>query len=423
MKFSLLGLNDTSRPLADAIIAHPQHEISCIHSVDPTLLQQSYPGIAFDPNWESVLHNSDSDIIIVSDTVDTNESEDRLRRLIQAELPVIAVQPYINLLTAFEMAMIQTQTRSPLFCYTPTDLHPAAITIRNWISEPSTSPIGPISQIAIQAGSSDPSPGTVLRSAAYDISIVRNLVGPVTQVSAMSSAPLQGPFDNLSITLKTASSTLITWSLDRSAATTTRTVSLVGEKQTCALSLSSNHARWIQEDDTSPHLDVPHTDTAAAFLETLPEKLQQPENDHSWLHWCQDLEIAETVPISLRRRRTIDILDEKRTEEGAFKGIMSMGGCALLLATLLLLLFGSVIEGFRMPAKRRNYELQDSPPGVVAPVNSARPLWIRLWPAYPFLIFLLLQFFKLAILPPKDTATAPSTAQPPSPPTDDQTHR
>ena len=121
-------------------------------------------------------------------------------------------------------------------------------------------------------------------------------------------------------------------------------------------------------------------------------------------------------------RRTIDILDEKRTEEGAFKGIMSMGGCGLLLATLLLLLFGSVIEGFRLPAKRRNYELQDSPPGVVAPVNSARPLWIRLWPAYHFLIFLLLQFFKLAILPPKDTAAAPSTAQPPSPPTDDQPH-
>jgi len=419
MKFSILGLTDTSRPLADAIIAHPLHEISCIHSADPKLLQQCYPGIAFDPNWESVLHNIESDIAIVSDSVDTGQSEDRLRRLIQAELPVIAVQPYINLLTAFEMAMIQTQTGSPLFCYTPADLHPTASTIRNWINDPVTSPIGPISQISIQAGSNDLKSATLLRAAAFDISIVRNLVGPVKQVSAMSSAPLQGPFDNLSITLKTASSTLITWSLDRSAAPEHRTLSLVGENQTCAFTLSSNHAKWIPKVDTFPHQELSSSNPAVTFLETLPERLEQAETDNSWLHWCQDLEIAETVPISLRRRRTIDILDEKRTEEGAFKGIMSMGGCGLLLATLLLLLFGSVIEGFRLPAKRRNYELQDTTPGVAAPTISARPLWIRLWPAYPFLAFLLLQFFKLAILPPKDASPLSSAAKRPSSPADD----
>ena len=68
MKFSLLGLADTSRPLADAIMAHPLHELSCIHCEDSHLVLEQYPGVATDPNWESLLHNSDSDIVLVSAT-------------------------------------------------------------------------------------------------------------------------------------------------------------------------------------------------------------------------------------------------------------------------------------------------------------------------------------------------------------------
>ncbi|MFP6619640.1 MAG: hypothetical protein VB877_09870 [Pirellulaceae bacterium] len=417
MKFSLLGLADTSRPLADAIVAHPSHQLCCIHCADPELVQQKYPGVAFDPNWESVLHNTESDIVLLSATPNPEEAEDRLRRLIQSELAVIAVQPYIDLLAAFEMAMIQFQTRSPLFCYTPVNLHPIATTIHGWIRDPLTSPIGPISQVAIQSGSENLDRDAILRSVAFDVPIVRNLVGPTTQVSAMSSAALTGPFDNLNITLKTDSSTLVTWSLDRSAAPDQRTVAIVGEKQTYTFSLSLNHSAWHPQAAVLPELDFASTDTASLFLATLPDRLALADSDESWLHWCQDLEIAETVPISLRRRRTIDILDEKRTEEGAFKGIMSMGGCGLLLATLLLLLIGSVIEGFRLPSQRLDYELQNTTLDAAAPSAPARAFWIRLWPAYPFFAFLLLQLFKLAILPPRAKATeSPTTLKSPDPP-------
>jgi hypothetical protein len=213
---------------------------------------------------------------------------------------------------------------------------------------------------------------------------------------------------------------LVTWSLDRSAPADQRTVSLVGEKQTHTFSLSMNHAAWHPQAQLLPELDPASADPASLFLATLPERLAEAERDESWLHWCHDLEIAETVPISLRRRRTIDILDEKRTEEGAFKGIMSMGGCGLLLATLLLLLMGSVIEGFRLPSKRRDYELQNTTPDAAASSAADRPFWIRLWPVYPFLAFLLLQLFKLAILPPRNPATeSPAGQKSPNPPDTD----
>jgi hypothetical protein len=400
-------------------MAHPVHELSWIYSADRQIVQRRYPGVSFELDWESVLHNSESDIAVVSPTLDPEHAEERLRRLIQAGLPVIAVQPYINLLAAFEMAMIQTHTRSPLLCYTPVDGHPVAAAIRSWINDPSESPLGRIAQVAIQSGSENLEHASILRSTAFDVPIARNLVGPITQVSAMSSAALKGPFDNLSITLKTASPTLVTWSLDRSAPANRRTVTLMGEKQTASFSLALNHSCWTFQGPESPKLDLPNTDPASLFLESLPDRLNQPEEDNTWLHWCQDLEIAETVPISLRRRRTIDILDEKRTEEGAFKGIMSMGGCGLLLATLALLLMGSVIEGFRLPSKRHSYELQNTDVDTAAPVRSARPLWIRLWPVYPFLAFLMLQFLKLVILPSKPATAALTARSPETPPPND----
>jgi hypothetical protein len=103
--------------------------------------------------------------------------------------------------------------------------------------------------------------------------------------------------------------------------------------------------------------------------------------EHSdWLTACRDQEAAEAVDRSLARGRTIELFNEEHTEEESFKGIMAMGGCLLLVMSLLVVFLATIVEGLQLPM--RNW-----------------PVW-RLWPFYllaPIVAFLLLQLLQLAI--------------------------
>ena len=403
MKFSFLGFNAISRPLAEAIVAHPEHQLVAVYVADEEFSLRDFPGVQQEQEWESILHNSESDMIVISPICDQDAQEDRLRRVVQCELPAIAIQPYCSVLAAFEMDMIQVQTSAPLICYSPADYQPLVGDLNAWITDPASSPLGRIWQIAIHSNPDTIQRDGVLKQLAYDISVVRNIAGSIRQVSAITNSVREDLFDNLNITFTTDSPSLFAWYLDPSLSARTCELRVTGADGELTVQLAQRHACW-RIDGEPTHQPA---SSAELFLESLPETLSSPDTNSSWLNWCQDLDVAETVPTSLRRRRTIDILDEARTEEGSFKGVMSIGGCALLLATLFVLLAGTIIEGFRFPSRKNSYR-SSSPedPSVQQSPTDPRALWIRLWPVYPFAFFLLLQFLRLIINPPTSSVPA-----------------
>ncbi len=415
MKFSFLGFNSHARPLAEAILAHPEHQFVAVYHPDPEFPAEDFPGVQQEEAWEAVLHISESAIVVIAPLNDIAEQEDRLRRVVQCELPAIALQPFCTVLAAFEMEMIQAQTDAPLICYTPADYHPFRNELANWLAEATTSPVGRIWQIAIHSNPRAMNRDHVLKQLAYDVAVVRNVAGPVRQVSAVTNSAAEDHFDNLNVTFTTDSSALFAWYLDRSIVDHPCELRLHGADGDLVVQLSNQHACWhVPGNPPSRPIEA-----ATAFLATLPGRLDPTANDRSWVNWCQDLDVAETVPTSLRRRRSIDILDEPRTEEGSFKGVMSMGSCALLLATLFILLAGTILDGFRFPAKKNSYRLAEPADGLST--DSAAPtrsLWIRLWPVYPFALFLLLQLLRFAIQQPgsRPSATIAASQEPRAPP-------
>ena len=78
---------------------------------------------------------------------------------------------------------------------------------------------------------------------------------------------------------------------------------------------------------------------------------------------------------------------------------MAVGGCGLLLLTLMILIIGSVLEGLQLPRHRPILDAaKNFAEGAAAETTTADPgypLWLRLWPVYPFGLFLLLQLFRL----------------------------
>jgi hypothetical protein len=403
MKFSFLGFNAISRPLAEAILAHPEHQFVAVFAADEEFSLTDFPGVQQEREWEAVLHNSESDMIVISPHSDQAAQEDRLRRVVQCELPAIAIQPYCNVLAAFEMDMIQVQTSAPLICYSPADHQSLVGDLNAWITDPASSPLGRIWQIAMHSNPDTIQRAGVLKQLAYDISVVRNIAGTIRQVNATTNSVGEDVFDNLNIIFTTDSPSLFAWYLDQSLPARACELKLTGDDGDLTVVLSQNHACWQIKGETN----LQSASSAETFLKSLPETLSEPATNPSWLNWCQDLDVAETVPTSLRRRRTIDMLDEARTEEGAFKGVMSIGGCALLLATMFALLAGTIIEGFRFPFRKNSYQAtQPEERSAQQSPTDAPAFWIRLWPVYPFALFLLLQFLRLIIKSPAPAAVA-----------------
>ena len=114
--------------------------------------------------------------------------------------------------------------------------------------------------------------------------------------------------------------------------------------------------------------------------------------------------LVDRVQQSLRRGRTIELHREQYSEEGTFKSLMAAGSCLLLMAGLVVLLVFCTVEGVRMAVT----DAASLPPevGSAAEAGPPRwPLWLRLWPVYPFALLLLLQLFRLVFAGSRSATT------------------
>jgi hypothetical protein len=119
----------------------------------------------------------------------------------------------------------------------------------------------------------------------------------------------------------------------------------------------------------------------ASMLDRLQKAIERPETvQEEWLGACRDQEVAEAVDRSLARGRTIELFGEGHTEEDSFKGVMSVGGCLLLVMALGVVFIATIVEGLRLPM--RDWMI-----------------W-QYWPIYllvPVVVFLLLQLLQLVV--------------------------
>jgi hypothetical protein len=265
-----------------------------------------------------------------------------------------------------------------------------------------------------------------------DISLMRRILGDFNQVSAMGSSYAPAAADSaasstrtksiateevtaLSVSLSGSGGTLARWSLEPATETPGATLTLVGSSGRAVLHMSPDVKEWTLELSGLESRRVTYSDwnDARAPLDMLARGIAGDEPTPSWYESCRDIETAEAVERSVRRGRTIALHQEEHTEERTFKGIMSVGGCGLLLVALTILVVGGIWEGLQFPFRqaRQNQQLpgddgaeqgaagpqngeQNAPGGAPKPAPRARLIW-RLWPVYPLAAFLLLQLFWL----------------------------
>ena len=386
MRFALLGIDEDTLLLARALAKLPQARLVLASSECADQVQEFVPGIQRFEEWESLLVSHEIDAVIVASTADQGHVDESLRKLVQEAVPIVVSHPVCDSLLAYELEMIRTDSGGVLLPFFPGRGHPAIERLASLVVDNEPSPLlGSIEEIVLERRLVDRDHQGVMRWLPRDINFIRQLVGDITSVSAIGNRKGDSRFSNLSIHLVGQDNLTARWSLTSApdASAGGRAV-LHGDSGIAVLKMPQDGHPWTLELPGNP----PGTEgfdlwnDAAALVEAVERAHEGKGSRPNWLDVCTDLDVCDTTERSLRRKRTIEVRQDDRSEESAFKGVMSAVGCSLLMVALVILLFAAVIEGFRMP-------FADSRPAEAE--TASLPLLIRLWPVYPLLVFLAMQ--------------------------------
>ena len=364
------------------------------------------PEADWEDRWESLLHRTLADAVIVSNRSGSEDHVDQLRKLTQSAIPLIIIQPCCESIVGFELEMIRQDTGGVVMPCIPGRFHPGIAYLGDVVRGVDGSPIGDVEQIVLQRSMSSRQRGAVLSQLTRDAGLLRALVGDLSRVTATGPNPEDQQLTGLSVSISCGPGIPIRWSVE--AGDDEGQLTVVGSSGRIIFQLADDIAAWTMTRVSSSGPEAvplePYDDASvqlAIFLETIESGSERL----TWVDSCRDAEVADSVQYSLKRGRRVDLTTEAPTEEGSFKGVMSVGGCSILLLAMFGLLVFAVVEGFRYTGQRRAWEQQRQelakrglPPQEF--VVDRGNLLLRLWPVYPLILFLLLQLLRLVIKHP-----------------------
>jgi hypothetical protein len=407
MKLAILGADDESVELARWAVLHGQHQLVAAYDSAPyaAQLQQLSPNLRLNESWEALILADAADAVIVgrggrevalAENIDPAERRaDQLRKLVQAEVPLIVVCPACEAIVGYEIEMIRRDVGAAIVPYIPGIGQAAVGEAEDLIAWTENGPLGQIEQITLERQQADRSRTAVLERLARDVALLRRLIGTIQSVSATGPPAAigrdpMGPkvkelpsLANLSVYFSGAEGLTARWSIVPAISGDQARLTIVGQRGNAILDMPTADD-WLLT--VNAEMESPEPRPRSHEFEQLFWQLthgavgDELADDTAWLSACRDQEAAEAVDRSLARGRTIELFNESHTEEQSFKGVMAMYGCLLLMGALAILFFVVLVESLQLPIR----ELL---------------IW-KLWPVYLLVlivVFLLMQFFQLAV--------------------------
>ena len=381
MKLALLGIDRDVLQLAQAAVRDGHVLVAVYEAVEyQSEIHALAPLAARDDSWESLLHGTVADGVVVARGGQADDLADKLRKLVQAAVPLLVVHPIDESIVCYELDMIRGDTGCIILPYIPQTSHPAVGRLAAWAGTHSDSPIGQIEQLVFDRTLGDRPTTPVPLEFARDIDLVRKIMGEVRKVAAMSTSDAATAEGNLGVHLSTDLGALARWSIQPGEEGPRGRMVLYGSTGRATLTMPEEGVNWTLQVSGSAGYEhgFDPWDAAGAAIDALDQAMRGADVRPDWNDACRDAELAELVAESLRRGRTIELHDGPRSEESTFMGIMAAGGCAMLMLTMLVLLIAALVEGLQLPFR-------------------THILW-RLWPFYlllPLTAFLVLQLLRL----------------------------
>jgi len=416
MRFALLGCDDDMARLVARAVRDRWHTVVAAR-VEPIWrerLASILPNCEWLDGWESLLAEDRVDAVLVGHERVAGDSTEALKKLVQAGVPILATHPLGDPLLALELEMIRSDGRGPIVAHYPGCRHPAVAQLAPWVRGGDSSPLGKVEQVVLERSLADRERRAVTSQLARDADLLRELLGKVTQVNAMGPSPDAEVWSNLSVQLAgrpaksdgtqpAGDGPLARWSVEPVVGSPQGKLTLIGSRGRVTLSMPADPSAW-KLDVSGANVPAeslgavawPEWDGDAAALEMLAKSISDPAAvSPSWPAICRDLEVADTVELSLRRGRLIELHHDTVTEEDTFKGVMSAVGCLLLLIVPMVLLGAAILDGLRVASRGVTPSGAAGGAGLAAETSTPGRPW---WPFFlvaPLLVFLLLQALRI----------------------------
>ncbi|MEO2047527.1 MAG: hypothetical protein ABGX16_13255 [Pirellulales bacterium] len=366
MKFALLGSDSDSLALSTAALA-AGHELVWQEKND----------------WQILLDRQWVDLVIVGHGQDPPEVRtEQLISLAKQGVAVLSTHPVVpSVLSYFEIDMARDESGALFRHYHPTTEHPTVAQLATWAREGHPL-LGKVQQIVCQRKLANRTRERVLWHFARDVLLLSSVGGHLNRLGALGTAMGDSTYAALSVQMTGHLECAVHWSVGPEDRQTGLELTLVGEQGRILLQLDEKEQPRqlllsIADKQEELPLDSMDFDPASNAVESMCQQLSvtnadgtntdgshlahrpvgqtakdsarqnltQQDSHSTWRKPLLAMELTDTIEISLRRGRMIEVHHQQLTEHMAFKGMMSAFGCGLLMILPMLLLVLGWIMG------------------------------------------------------------------------------
>lgn len=361
MKFALLGSDFESVSLATAAVARGHQIIWC---GDTGWARQQYelPWLSWEDQadqWELLLDDHFCDGVIVgSGEVAPEPRVEQVNLLVKNGITLLTTFPLNeSVLSYFEIDMAREESGALLRHFNPAVEHQGIVEQCADLVRGGHPHLGPIEQLVWERPLGDRSRERVLWHFARDVQLLSRVAGSLDRLGALGSPDEAATYTGLSVQMLGTQKLPVRWSVGPVEEAEHPRLLLIAEQGKFAVRFDESgravetqhiHVGKIESKQLEP------IDPAALAIGKLVEGIEQKDGGSStWSDALRAMELADTIEISLRRGRMIDIHPQQLTEDLAFKGTMSAAGCAVLIVLPPVLLFvGWVADLMGLPVAR-----------------------------------------------------------------------
>jgi hypothetical protein len=352
MRFALLGADAESCLLAQSAV-DLGHDIVWYGDV-AQVGQATHPWLGHadqQEQWEILYDRQFCDFCIVGrgDTPADRRAE-QVIQLVKNGIAVLTTFPLTNsVLSYYEIDMARAESGVVLHHFNP------LVTRTNRLEEFATwiraghPQLGPIEQLLCDRPLAERSREQVLWHFARDVELLDNIAGPLDRLGALGSPDTAATYAGLSVQLLGKSQIPVRWSVGPADQSAYPCLTFIGQKGRARFEFDETSVFRSLETAVPTEL-VPTTAPAKCIKRFVAAVNETSAEKTTWPAALRAMELADTIEISLRRGRMIDVHRQQLTEELSFRGTMSAVGCGvLLLLPPLLLLAGWLAEMLGLP--------------------------------------------------------------------------
>jgi myo-inositol 2-dehydrogenase/D-chiro-inositol 1-dehydrogenase len=348
MRLGLLGSDARIAEVAAAAVRRGDRLVAGFDVPEGSLGGLQVPPLG---SWDRLLDAAVCDAVLVgADGWDDSRAQ-AVRTLVQAGRPLVLAQPLeLSMLWAYELDMIRRDTGSLLVPCLPDRLHPFIMRLQEVIAATlaGVGDLGTVESLHFERRLIDRSRTTVLAQLSRDADLVRALAGDPARLSTLGGPDPDSAWSTLAVGLTGPTQLPVRWQV-APAGDPGLTIRLQATQGSIVIEAPDDASRpWTWTGVGADRANFDRGATVLGMLDAARGNATEPAAAlpaATWADAARAIELAETVPRSLARGRSIDLHREEFTEMGTFRGTMASLGCGLIMLALMVIIFATLVAG------------------------------------------------------------------------------